>query len=222
MTPDPHVVTPKELVSRAARIMRDHDVGMVPVVTDTTGMVLVGVITDRDIAVRHVAEGHVEDCVVADHMTSDDLETIKDTADPESVLAAMRRREIRRVGVVDRDGRLVGVIAQADVAIADGIPKEDIAETVKAIQSRPTLVELRGDYARRAGAGPGRASAQRAHRIEPGSPAGGQVAGGERRHGDESEYQKISRAVGWRNAEQQAPHQSRQCGGPRHAERQSG
>jgi CBS domain-containing protein len=133
MTPDPFVVTPKELVSRAAQIMRDHEVGVVPVVADTKSMVLVGIITDRDIAVRHVAEGHVGDCVVAAHMTSDDIETVKDTADPESVLAAMRRREVRRVGVVNRDGRLVGVIAQADVATADGIPKEEIAETVKAI-----------------------------------------------------------------------------------------
>jgi CBS domain-containing protein len=133
MTPDPFVVTPKELVSRAAQIMREHEVGFVPVVADNESMTLVGVITDRDIAVRHVAEGHARDCAVAAHMTSDDIETVKDTADPESVLAAMRRREIRRVGVVNRDGRLVGVIAQADVATADGIPKEDVAETVKAI-----------------------------------------------------------------------------------------
>jgi CBS domain-containing protein len=133
MTPDPFVVTPKELVSRAAQIMREHEVGFVPVVADNESMALVGVITDRDIAVRHVAEGHAGDCAVAAHMTSDDIETVKDTADPESVLAAMRRREVRRVGVVNRDGRLVGVIAQADVATADGIPKEEIAETVKAI-----------------------------------------------------------------------------------------
>ena len=133
MTPDPFVVTPKELVSRAAQIMREHEVGFVPVVADNESMTLVGVITDRDIAVRHVAEGHARDCAVAAHMTSDDIETVKDTADPESVLAAMRRREVRRVGVVNRDGRLVGVIAQADVATADGIPKEDVAETVKAI-----------------------------------------------------------------------------------------
>jgi CBS domain-containing protein len=133
MTPDPFVVTPKELVSRAAQIMREHEVGFVPVVADNESMALVGVITDRDIAVRHVAEGHARDCAVAAHMTSDDIETVKDTADPESVLAAMRRREVRRVGVVNRDGRLVGVIAQADVATADGIPKEDVAETVKAI-----------------------------------------------------------------------------------------
>ena len=76
--------------------MREHEVGFVPVVADNESMALVGVITDRDIAVRHVAEGHAGDCAVASHMTSDDIETVKDTADPESVLAAMRRREVRR------------------------------------------------------------------------------------------------------------------------------
>jgi CBS domain-containing protein len=133
MTPDPHVVTPKELVSRAAQIMRDHEVGFVPVVADNSSRKLVGVITDRDIAVRHVADGHSTDCVVSAHMTSDDIETVRDNADPQSVLAAMRRREVRRVGVVDGDGRLVGVIAQADVATTPDISKNEVADTVKAI-----------------------------------------------------------------------------------------
>jgi CBS domain-containing protein len=133
MTADPRVVTPKELVSRAAQIMREEEVGMVPVVADAASMKLVGVITDRDITTRHVAEGCSGDCPVSSHMTADNIETVKENADSGSVLEAMRRREIRRVGVVDGDGRLVGVIAQADIAIADGIPKTDVAETVKAI-----------------------------------------------------------------------------------------
>ncbi|MBI2186078.1 MAG: CBS domain-containing protein [Acidobacteria bacterium] len=56
MTPDPEVVTPEEPISRAARIMRDYDVGIVPVVGDSESRNLVGVITDRDIACRHVAD----------------------------------------------------------------------------------------------------------------------------------------------------------------------
>jgi len=61
MTSHPEVVTPKDPISRAAGIMRDRDIGMVPVVDDTSRMSLVGVITDRDIAVRHVADGHTGD-----------------------------------------------------------------------------------------------------------------------------------------------------------------
>jgi len=133
MTPEPFVVTPTELVSHAAQIMRDREIGLIPVVADKESMRLVGVITDRDIAVRHVAGGHAGDCAVSAHMTSKDLETVDEGVDAASVLAAMRRREIRRVVVVNRDGRVGGVIAQADIAIEDGIPKKEVGETVKAI-----------------------------------------------------------------------------------------
>ena len=133
MTPNPFVVTPTELVSHVAQMMRDHEVGLIPVVADRDSLRLVGVITDRDIAVRHVAGKHAGDCAISAHMTSKDLETVDEGVDAEAVLAAMRRREIRRIVVVNRDGRVVGVIAQADVAIEDTIPKKEIGETVKAI-----------------------------------------------------------------------------------------
>ena len=68
MTPRPEVVTSKDPVSRAAAIMRDRDVGVVPVVRDTSSMVLEGVIRDRDLAVRHVADKHTNDCPVGSHM----------------------------------------------------------------------------------------------------------------------------------------------------------
>ncbi len=58
MTRNPDVLTPDEPVSRAAQLMRDRNVGIVPVVEDKSSMKLCGVITDRDIAIRHVAEGH--------------------------------------------------------------------------------------------------------------------------------------------------------------------
>src|SRR6266550_6970107 len=74
MTPDPEVVTPEQSISCAAQIMRDCDVGVVPVVNND-GRTLIGLITDRDIAVRHVADGHAGDCTVGAHMTCDDIET---------------------------------------------------------------------------------------------------------------------------------------------------
>ena len=133
MTPDPDVVTPEDPVSRAASIMRDRDVGMVPVVSDTESMSLMGVITDRDIAVRHVADAHADDCTVAEHMTRDNIETVEENEDSASVLEAMGRREIRRMPVTSKDGKLVGVIAQADIATTDRIAKEDVADLVKAV-----------------------------------------------------------------------------------------
>jgi CBS domain-containing protein len=133
MTSNPEVVTPNEPISRAARIMRDREVGMVPVVSDTESMALMGVITDRDIAVRHVANLCPDDCSVATHMSRDDIQTVADTDDSETVLAAMRRREVRRVPVTDRERKLVGVIAQADVATSREIPTERVGEVVRAI-----------------------------------------------------------------------------------------
>jgi CBS domain-containing protein len=133
MTANPEVVTPDEPVSRAARIMRDRDIGMVPVVTDRDSMSVTGIITDRDIAVRHVADLCQEDCSVATHMSRGEVETVKENDDSAAVLAAMQRREVRRVPVTNENGELVGVIAQADVATAREIPREDVAETLRKI-----------------------------------------------------------------------------------------
>lgn len=123
MTERPEFVTPDDPVSRAARIMRDIDVGIVPVVEDPSSMRLEGVITDRDIAIRHVAEGHQQDCPVRGHMTSDRIDTVRPDADEQDVLRLMERDQVRRLPVVDEQGRLVGIIAQADIATRLG-PRE--------------------------------------------------------------------------------------------------
>lgn len=132
MTPNPETVTPDEPISRAAQIMRTYDVGMVPVVRDPDSKSLIGVITDRDIAVRHVAVSHTEDCSVGSHMTRDNVETVDENDDAGSVMAAMKRREVRRIPVT-RDGKLVGVIAQADIAVASEIPKTQVADVVRTV-----------------------------------------------------------------------------------------
>ena len=133
MTPDPEVVTPEEPISRAAQIMREYDVGIVPVVSDPDSKSLIGVITDRDIAVRHVADFHMEDCTVGTHMTREDIETVKETDDSTKVLDAMKRREVRRIPVTNDRGAVVGVVAQADIAVTKEIPKEQVAEVVESI-----------------------------------------------------------------------------------------
>lgn len=116
MTANPEVVTPDEPVTRAARLMRDLDVGIIPVVEDRSSMRLRGLITDRDITVRHVAEGHGEECTVGHHMTTDRIETVRPDADVDEVLSLMARDQVRRVPVVEDGDRLIGIIAQADVA----------------------------------------------------------------------------------------------------------
>ncbi len=116
MTANPEFVTPSDGVIRAASLMQLLDVGFMPVVEDRNSMRLVGVITDRDLATRHVAPGHAEDCPVEKHMTGDRLEVVHPDTDVHDVIGRMARHKLRRLAVVDREHRLLGVIAQADVA----------------------------------------------------------------------------------------------------------
>ena len=125
MTPNPAVVTPDAPVSRAAEVMRDLDVGIVPIVDDLASMQLAGVITDRDIAVRCVAQGHDADCRVRDHMTAHAIDTVGPDADVSEVIAKMEGGRVRRIPVVGEERRLVGIIAQADLAVKLG-PKEPL------------------------------------------------------------------------------------------------
>ena len=139
MTADPRVVTVDQQVSDAARVMRDEGVGCVPVVSDTSTMRLRGVITDRDIAVRCTAEGHVPHCRVSDHMTADHLDSVTPEADVAEVMNLMERDQVRRILVTDGD-RLVGIIAQADLALKEG-PLEPIK--VEAVLERLSAPSVR-------------------------------------------------------------------------------
>lgn len=123
MTPNPEAVTPEDSVTRAAQLMRDIDVGIIPVVDDFSTMRIQGVITDRDIAIRHVAEGHQQECRVRDHMTGGRLDCVTPDTDEKEIFQRMERDQVRRVPVVEEGNRLVGIIAQADLAIKLG-PRE--------------------------------------------------------------------------------------------------
>jgi CBS domain-containing protein len=135
MTPRPSVVTRDHHVSDAARIMRDIGVGSVPVVSDTASMRLEGVVTDRDLAVRCIASRHFRDCPITDHMTKTPLDMVDPDADIEEVMELMERDQVRRVMVIEGD-RLVGIIAQADLALKEGqvapLRVEEVLERVSA------------------------------------------------------------------------------------------
>ncbi len=119
MTPYPGVVTRHDPLSRAAEIMRDYNVGMVPVVDDPLAVRLLGVITDRDIAIRCVAPRHGGRCTVGAHLTEGPLATVDPDADVQEVMDVMREHQVCRLPVVEH-GRLVGVIAVADLARLEG------------------------------------------------------------------------------------------------------
>ena len=135
MTPNPVFVTPEDPVSQAAQILRDRNVGSVPVVDNREKMKPQGIITDRDIVIRHIAEKHDHDCAVSAHMTKKPIETVDENADLASVMKAMKRSGVRRVLVAGEGGRLVGIIAQADLAVTDEVPRAEVAEMLQTISA---------------------------------------------------------------------------------------
>jgi CBS domain-containing protein len=100
-------------VAYAAKMMRDEDVGLAPIVE---GDRLVGTLTDRDIAIRVVAEGRDPQSTTVRDVASTDLVTVDPEQDLDEALRLMAQHQVRRLPVVEEDGRLVGVLAQADVA----------------------------------------------------------------------------------------------------------
>ena len=116
MTPDPAACQADSPVREVARLMLENDIGLVPVI-DAAGRP-VGTVTDRDIALRVVAEGRdPQQCTAQDCMTSPVTTVSLDTSLADAV-DRMEAGQIRRLLVVDTEGRLCGVVAQADVALS--------------------------------------------------------------------------------------------------------
>jgi CBS domain-containing protein len=117
MTPHPATVAPSDPAQRAAQLMTEVDCGFLPVVSDDDSHALVGIVTDRDLALRTVAAGRSPDTTVNDVMTTDPL-TVTLDAKLDEVEKLMADHQIRRVVVVDDSGECVGVISQADLALS--------------------------------------------------------------------------------------------------------
>ena len=115
MTKDPSCVTPDDSVREAAQVMKREDVGIVPVIEGRSGRRLVGVVTDRDIAIRCIADGKDGTCSVRDVMSTDDLATCRESDEVDNLMDAMRSEKVRRIPIVDERGSLVGIVSQADV-----------------------------------------------------------------------------------------------------------
>jgi CBS domain-containing protein len=133
MTPDPACCLRETTAADAAGLMRDHDCGAIPVVESMERRKLVGIVTDRDLAVRGLAAGKGPDTPVRDLMTQGPA-----AADPddevETVREVMIREQVRRVPVVGRDGILAGVVAQADLAREDAAASDrEVGRIVEAI-----------------------------------------------------------------------------------------
>jgi CBS domain-containing protein len=133
MSGDAKCVGEHQTLAEAARMMRDLDVGALPICGDDNR--LQGIITDRDIVLKCVAEGRDPATCTASELAQGAPRTVRDVTDVTAVLEAMERYQIRRMPVISDDGReLVGMISEADVA--RHVTPEQLAEFVGSITAR--------------------------------------------------------------------------------------
>ena len=132
MTKDPVCCEPGDPVTRAAEMMRSHDVGSLPVVETFDSRRVIGIVTDRDVVTKVVASNrNVSSATVNDAMTKNPA-VCREDDDLERAMSLMADHQVRRMPVVDASGRLSGIIAQADVATR-GHREERTGELVEAI-----------------------------------------------------------------------------------------
>ena len=132
MTKDPSCVTADASVREAAQLMGRENVGIVPVVDGRSSKKLVGLVTDRDIAIRCIAEGKDGSCRVQDVMSATKLTTCFESDDVSRAMDAMRTEKVRRIPIVDERGSLVGIVSQADV-VRKADDKHEAERTVQQI-----------------------------------------------------------------------------------------
>jgi CBS domain-containing protein len=114
MTANPDCVSERDSLRDVARIMKDRDTGVVPVVD---GRKIIGLITDRDIVVRGLAEGkNLENATVTDLMTKQ-VRSVREDATVNETLELMSTAEVRRVAVVNRNDELVGIVSLGDISV---------------------------------------------------------------------------------------------------------
>jgi len=138
MTANPVCVTPDSPARDAARLMEHLDCGAIPVVADEQSRRLVGIVTDRDIALRSVARGRDPETPVREVMSSN-IRSVSPDSDLTEVERLMAESQVRRIPVVEDGGSLVGIIALADLAVAEGrsTSENEVGRLVERI-SEPT------------------------------------------------------------------------------------
>jgi CBS domain-containing protein len=133
MTPDPACCTPDTTARDAALLMKEYDCGSIPVVDKLETRRLVGILTDRDLAIRGLAAGKGPDTPVRELLTYEPISAAPED-EVEIVREVMTAQQVRRVPVIDDNGVLVGIVAQADIALHDGAASDqEVGRIVEAI-----------------------------------------------------------------------------------------
>lgn len=134
MTSDPVCCLPEDTAQKVATVLRDKNIGAMPVVLDHTSRKLVGVITDRDLCCRVVANGLNPTTTRIDRIYSANPVTCREGENASHCEQLMQTHQVRRIPVVDGEGRCIGIVAQADLALKE--KPEKVSRIVAAI-SKP-------------------------------------------------------------------------------------
>ena len=132
MTKDPICCLPDDTVVKAAKLMKTGNFGSIPVIENEQTKKLVGIVTDRDLALTIVAEARDSRDIKVESVMTTGMITCLAQDDLQKALDAMSTHQLRRIPVVDLNNRILGIIAQADVATRVNFP-EKTAEVVKDI-----------------------------------------------------------------------------------------
>ena len=132
MTQNPVYCLPGDMVIKAAELMKSGDLGPVLVVESEQTRKLVGILTDRDLALKIVAEGLDPRSTTVETVMTREVVTCLAEDDLQVALDAMAEHQLRRIPIVDNDNKILGIIAQADVATRGGQP-EKTATMVKEV-----------------------------------------------------------------------------------------
>jgi CBS domain-containing protein len=132
MTKNPVCCLPGDMAVKAARWMKSEDIGSIPVIENEQSMNLIGIVTDRDLTLKILAEGRPPISTRVEEVMTREVVTCHLNDDLQKALEAMSGHQLRRIPIVDDDYKIVGIIAQADVATRVDQPKKT-AEVVKEI-----------------------------------------------------------------------------------------
>jgi len=132
MTKKPVCCLPNDTVAKAAQLMKRENIGSIPVIENDLTKKLVGIVTDRDLTLKIVAEGRDAKSTKVEAVMTRKVVTCHAEDDLQKALDAMSGHQLRRIPVVDNDNKILGIIAQADVATRVNQP-EKTAEMVKQI-----------------------------------------------------------------------------------------
>jgi len=135
MTKNPVCCRPDDMVVKVAQLMQSENIGSIPVIENEQTQKLVGIVTDRDLALKIVAKGQDAKSTKVEAVMTRQIVTCRTGDDLQMALDAMAEHQLRRIPIVDDDDKIVGIIAQADVATRVNLPEKTAAMVKEISQS---------------------------------------------------------------------------------------